>query len=98
MIFSKTSIATVALCLGLSIQAHAHAAISPALGIKGAPTRSDIQRPTTAKPCGNANLAAIDTSADVTASANGTFSATITNFNRCVQRLDCSLRSLSCSD
>ena len=98
MIFSKTSIATVALCLGLSLQAHAHAAISPALGIKGAPTRSDVQRPTTAKPCGNANLAAIDASADVTASANGTFSATITNFNRCVQRLDCSLRSLSCSD
>ena len=88
MIFSRTSIASIALCLALSLQAHADAAISPALGVQGTPTQADAQRPSAANPCGNADLAAIDTSTAVTAAANGTFSATITNFNRYALQLD----------
>ena len=87
MIFSRTSIATVALCLALSLQAHADATISPALGLNGAPTQKDVQRPSAAKPCGNVDLTAIDSSTAITAAANGTFSATITNFNRYVPQL-----------
>ncbi|TBU44191.1 hypothetical protein BD309DRAFT_1018731 [Dichomitus squalens] len=81
MFFSKSFIATAALCLSLSLQAHAHAAIAPALDVKGTPVRNDVQRPSTAKPCGNAALTGIDTSTAVTAAANGSFAATITNFN-----------------
>ena len=81
MFFSKSFIATAALCLSLSLQAHAHAAIAPALDVQGTPARSDVQRPSTAKPCGNAALSGIDTSTAVTAAANGSFTATITNFN-----------------
>ncbi|TBU30091.1 hypothetical protein BD311DRAFT_240077 [Dichomitus squalens] len=81
MFFSKSFIATAALCLSLSLQAHAHAAIAPALDVKGTPARNDVQRPSTAKPCGNAALTGIDTSTAVTAAANGSFAATITNFN-----------------
>jgi hypothetical protein len=68
--------------LTFAVQAHAHAAIVPALGVAGQPKRSDVQRPTSASPCGKVNIAAtIDTSTPVTASANGTFTVTVTNFN-----------------
>ena len=87
MFFSKSFIATAALCLSLSLQAHAHAAIAPALDVQGTPARSDVQRPSTAKPCGNAALSGIDTSTAVTAAANGSFTATITNFNAYVHEL-----------
>ncbi|RDX57566.1 hypothetical protein OH76DRAFT_1310533, partial [Lentinus brumalis] len=71
-----------ALGLSLSLQAHAHAAISPALGVQGTPARNDVQRPSTAKPCGNINIAqTIDSSTAVKAATNGSFAATITNFN-----------------
>ncbi|KAH9889034.1 hypothetical protein C8Q73DRAFT_612976, partial [Cubamyces lactineus] len=71
-----------ALCLGLSLQAHAHAAIAPALGVKGTPVRNDVQRPSKNSECGNVNIVQnIDTSTAVQAAANGTFAATITNFN-----------------
>ncbi|KAI0657916.1 hypothetical protein C8Q70DRAFT_900342, partial [Cubamyces menziesii] len=71
-----------ALCLGLSLQAHAHAAIAPALGVKGTPVRNDVQRPSKNSECGNVNIAQnIDTSTAVQAAANGTFAATIINFN-----------------
>ncbi|RPD61106.1 hypothetical protein L226DRAFT_570836 [Lentinus tigrinus ALCF2SS1-7] len=82
MFFPKSLVAAAALCLSLSLQAHAHAAISPALGVQGTPARSDVQRPSTAKPCGKINIAqTIDSSTAVTAAANGSFAATITNFN-----------------
>ncbi|OSD00132.1 hypothetical protein PYCCODRAFT_1371838 [Trametes coccinea BRFM310] len=82
MFFSKSFIATAALCLSLSLQAHAHAAIAPALGVKGTPVRNDVQRPSKNSECGNVNIAQnIDTSTAVQAAANGTFAATITNFN-----------------
>ncbi|KAJ2972405.1 hypothetical protein NUW54_g12275 [Trametes sanguinea] len=82
MFFSKSFIAAAALCLSLSLQAHAHAAIAPALGVKGTPVRNDVQRPSKNSECGNVNIAQnIDTSTAVQAAANGTFAATITNFN-----------------
>ncbi|KAI9063835.1 hypothetical protein FKP32DRAFT_1666283 [Trametes sanguinea] len=82
MFFSKSFIAAATLCLSLTLQAHAHAAIAPALGVKGTPVRNDVQRPSKNSECGNVNIAQnIDTSTAVQAAANGTFAATITNFN-----------------
>jgi len=79
--FSKVFTST-ALLLALSLQVHGHAAIAPVLGVAGAPARSDVQRPSAAAPCGKTNVAAtIDTSTPVVAAADGTFSATVTNFN-----------------
>ncbi len=82
MIFGKNLVAIVALLLSVSLQAHAHAAIAPALGVSGTPKRTDVQRPSNAKPCGNANIAkAFDSSRAISLKADGTFSATIQNFN-----------------
>lgn len=68
------------LCFATSVSAHA--AIAPALGVKGDPTRGDVQRPSTGKPCGNVDIAqTLDTSTPVTAAADGTFSPSITDFN-----------------
>ncbi|KAI0793628.1 hypothetical protein C8Q74DRAFT_1181555, partial [Fomes fomentarius] len=72
-----------ALCLSLSLQAHAHAAIAPMLGVQGTPVRKDVQRPSNARPCGKVNVAQnLDSSTAVTADANGQFQTTITNFNK----------------
>jgi len=68
--------------LVLSAQVSAHAIISPALGVKANPVRNDVQRLSSASPCGNVNIAqTIDTSTPVTASTNGSFAANVTNFN-----------------
>ena len=85
MLFSKNIVAAAALLLSVSLQAHAHAAISPMLGVKGTPKRSDVQRPSTAKPCGAVNIAqTLDSSTAIPLNADGTFTATIQNFNACV--------------
>jgi len=74
--------AVAAIVLTFSAQAHAHAALAPVLGVAGTPKRSDVQRPSTATPCGKTNVAAnIDTSTPVAAAADGTFTVTATNFN-----------------
>jgi len=79
--FSKV-FSLAAFGLALSAQVHAHAAISPVLGVAGAPKRSDVQRPTAAKPCGKTAIASnIDTSTPVVANADGSFTVTVTNFN-----------------
>jgi hypothetical protein len=78
--FSKTLIVS-AVVLAFSIQVNAHAGISPALGVKGNLQRSDVQRPSTAKPCGSADVAAIDTTTPVPAGADGSMTMTIQNFN-----------------
>ena len=68
--------------LGLTLHVQAHAIISPALGVKGAPTRNDVQRPSQQKPCGNVNIAeTIGTTQPIIAQAQGTFVANVTNFN-----------------
>ena len=80
--FSRVfAIATV--IVTLSVQAQAHAVISPALGVTGTPQRLDAQIPLKVLPCGlKANIAGdIDTATPVVAAANGSFAVTITNFN-----------------
>jgi len=76
MFFSKSLVVVAA----LAAQALAHTMVAPALGVKGTPIRADTQRPSTAKPCGNVALSAIDTSTAIT--MNGlSFTATSTAFN-----------------
>ena len=82
MMLNKNVVAAIALLLSVSLQAHAHAAISPALGVKGSPKRSDVQRPTDAKQCGNVNIAQnLDSSKAIQLKPDNTFSTTIQNFN-----------------
>ena len=78
---SKSFIAyTFLLCFTTSV--NAHCLITPALGVKGNGARSDVQRPSTADPCGNVNIAqTLDTSTAVPANANGSFSPSATDFN-----------------
>lgn len=80
--FSKL-LTSSALVLAVSLQAHAHAAVAPALGVSGTPVRADVQRPSTAQPCGTGvNIASdIDSSTAVTAAADGSFDATAIDFN-----------------
>jgi len=79
--FSKV-FTLAAIALTFTSQVQAHAAIAPALGLAAAPKRSDVQRPSTAKACGNANIAqTINTSTPVVAAADGSFTVTVTNFN-----------------
>ncbi|KAH4006936.1 hypothetical protein HBH98_148510 [Parastagonospora nodorum] len=59
----------------------AHAAINPALGVKGTAVRNDVQRPSANKPCGNTALTAIDSSTAVKADASGSFTVNVENFN-----------------
>lgn len=70
-----------AVILALGLQVNAHAIVTPALGVKGTATRSDVQRPSTANPCGNTAVSDIDTSTPVVAAADGTMTMNITNFN-----------------
>ncbi|KIP07287.1 hypothetical protein PHLGIDRAFT_127728 [Phlebiopsis gigantea 11061_1 CR5-6] len=61
---------------------HAHAIVTPALGVNGTAARSDVQRPSTKAPCGNVNITQeLPLSAAIPVFANGTFFANITNFN-----------------
>lgn len=76
MFFSKSLLVVAA----LAAQALAHTMVAPALGIKGTPIRANTQRPSTAKPCGNAALSAIDTSTPI-AMTGTSFTATSTAFN-----------------
>lgn len=70
--------------LGLSSQIRAHAIITPALGVSGAPTRNDVQRPSASAECGSVDVAsALAASGSAVLSEAGTFSANVTNFNRC---------------
>ncbi|KAJ7621036.1 hypothetical protein FB45DRAFT_692671, partial [Roridomyces roridus] len=53
---------------------------SPALGVKGTPVRSDVQRPSTAQPCGSINPAnTIDTSTAIAVAADGTVTMQVLN-------------------
>ncbi|THH12178.1 hypothetical protein EW146_g7803 [Bondarzewia mesenterica] len=79
--FSKSFFASL-LILALSSQVHAHALISPPLGVSGTPNESDVQFPSSSGPCGNVDIASnIDSSTAVPAAADGSFAVTVTNFN-----------------
>jgi len=78
--FSSASLLTL---LALALHASAHAMPSPALGVAGAPTRADVQRPSTSKPCGTVPIAAnLDKSTAIATEADGmTIMMNVTNFN-----------------
>ncbi|KAF5373014.1 hypothetical protein D9758_001621 [Tetrapyrgos nigripes] len=79
--FSKI-FTTVSLVLALSVHVNGHTLIAPALGVQGNGVRNDVQRPSAANACGNVNVAqTIDSSTPVAAAADGTFTATATDFN-----------------
>ncbi|KAI0759955.1 hypothetical protein BD413DRAFT_487163 [Trametes elegans] len=79
--FAKTALAA-AVFLGLSLQVSAHAGITPALGVSGTFIRANVQRPSAATPCGTVNIAAnINNSTAIPLNPDGTFDATITDFN-----------------
>lgn len=79
--FTKSFVALTTL-LALTTQVHAHAGVSPALSVSGDLTRNDVQRPSSSSPCGNVNIAkSLDSSTTVKAETNGSFAATVTNFN-----------------
>jgi hypothetical protein len=79
--FSKV-FTTLFILLVVSVQINAHAIITPALGVNGTAVRGDVQRPSTASPCGTVDVASsIGTSTAVVADANGTFITNATDFN-----------------
>ena len=68
--------------LALTSSVNAHAGVTPALGVNGTMKRSDVQRPSKAKPCGKIDITqTLDSSTAIPANVNGTFSPAITNFN-----------------
>ncbi|OJT04048.1 hypothetical protein TRAPUB_5284 [Trametes pubescens] len=80
--FSKSLISSVALCLGLALQASAHAIITPTLGVSGTAVRADVQCPSAASECRTINIPQnIDSLQAAIANQAGIFNVTITNFN-----------------
>jgi len=79
MLFHAILAQTVGI-LALTSQVRAHCFISPGLGVSGVGVRNDVQKPSTASPCGTASLADIDSSTAAVAT-NGLFNAVATNFN-----------------
>ncbi|KAJ7208707.1 hypothetical protein B0H12DRAFT_1279320 [Mycena haematopus] len=67
----------------LAAHASAHAMPPPALDVAGVPVRNDVQRPSTAQPCGSVPIAAnLDNSTGVPVKADGmTDMLNVTNFN-----------------
>ncbi|KAF8177056.1 hypothetical protein K438DRAFT_63088 [Mycena galopus ATCC 62051] len=78
----KSVLACASLFLALAAQTSAHAMPSIALGVKGTPVRSDVQRPSTASPCGSVDIATnLDTSTAIPAAADGSVTMNVQNFN-----------------
>ncbi|KAJ7812090.1 hypothetical protein B0H14DRAFT_2459252, partial [Mycena olivaceomarginata] len=78
----KSTLALTSIFLALAAQTSAHAIPNPALGVKGTPQRSDVQRPSTAKPCGNVDITSkLDTSTAIAAAADGSVTLKVQNFN-----------------
>ncbi|KAF8592127.1 hypothetical protein K439DRAFT_1325093 [Ramaria rubella] len=78
--FSKAIYASIFVST-LVLQGHAHAGVTPALGVSGTFARSDVQRPSTATPCGTTPLTDIDTSTAAPVNPDGSVDLTATNFN-----------------
>lgn len=82
--FSKTSTFLAStIVLALCLQVNAHCQITPALGVGAKPARSNVQRPSAAKPCGNVAIStqALDAATPVVADAQGNMVVTATSFN-----------------
>ena len=84
--FITASLVIFSLCF----QAHAHAAISPALGVAGTPKRANTKRPSNNSPCGaGVNIAQALGSSQVVRANGNAFSVNVINFNG----YDCPLNS-----
>ncbi|KAJ7655672.1 hypothetical protein DFH06DRAFT_1329112 [Mycena polygramma] len=82
MFTNKSVLACASILFALAAQTSAHAIPNPALGVKGTPKRSDVQRPSTGSPCGSVNIAStLDTSTAIAAAADGTVTFQVQNFN-----------------
>ncbi|KAJ6491701.1 hypothetical protein C8R47DRAFT_1121556 [Mycena vitilis] len=82
MFTNKSVLACASILFAFAAQTSAHAIPNPALGVKGTPKRSDVQRPSTGSPCGSVNIAsALDTSTAIAAAADGTVTFQVQNFN-----------------
>ncbi|KAF7295880.1 hypothetical protein HMN09_01131600 [Mycena chlorophos] len=78
----KSFVAPLTLLLALVAQTAAHAIPNPALGVKGTPKRSDVQRPSSSSPCGSISVVNnIDTSTTTPVAADGSVTIQIQNFN-----------------
>ncbi|KAI0049220.1 hypothetical protein FA95DRAFT_1571387 [Auriscalpium vulgare] len=78
----RSTLFTSVLALALAASVNAHAGFEPFLGVAGTPARSDVQRPSTASPCGTINIAnTLDTSTAAAASAAGAVALTAIDFN-----------------
>lgn len=80
MFFSKSFLIS-AVVLSLGLQVSAHAVISPAVGVTGAPARSDAKKPSAADPCGGVATSKIAASTAAQADAAGSVKLSVTNFN-----------------
>ncbi|KAJ7717972.1 hypothetical protein B0H16DRAFT_1433533 [Mycena metata] len=77
---NKSLLACASVFFALAAQTSAHAIPNPALGVKGTPQRSDVQRPSAAKPCGSINIAStLDTSTATPVAADGTVTIQVQN-------------------
>ena len=76
MFFSKSLIVVAA----LAAQVLGHAVVQPVMGVSGQAVRSNTQRPSNAKPCGNTAISKMASSSTISMTGN-TFTATATNFN-----------------
>lgn len=77
--FAKFSL--LALAVACPLQVLGHALIEPAIGVTGAGARADVQRPSTAKPCGKVNVASALAGSTAVQATNGAFTVTVQNFN-----------------
>jgi len=81
MMFTKSISSAAFVLLAISSQALGHALIEPALGVKGTGARSDVQRPSTASPCGSVNVASALAASTPVVATNGAFTVNVQNFN-----------------
>jgi hypothetical protein len=81
--FSKSFLVS-AILLAVSLQAHAQAGVSPALGVQGNNlNRSQVQRPSSNSRCGNINISNdLDSATPVNANSDGTFTVSATSFSK----------------
>ncbi|KAJ6578103.1 hypothetical protein B0H19DRAFT_1208091 [Mycena capillaripes] len=80
----KSVLACASILLALAAQTSAHAMPSVALGVTGAPQRSDVQRPSTNAPCGNIDpTTTLDTSTAIAAAADGSITMKVQVCKNC---------------
>jgi hypothetical protein len=78
--FSKSFTASIFL-LALTSFVNADCVISPALGVSGNPSASNVEQPTYAAPCGSIPISQnLDSSNAIQADSNGKFAPSIVNF------------------